>query len=82
MSLNIDRTIKKTKKPHNCFACLKIIPIGSSCGYFVSYQEDFSYGYCCESCADILDEFGPEIENDGVYYEGCVREWENSGDRR
>lgn len=54
------RTVKRTRKTHECYNCFKIIPIGSTCTYGVTtdsditrYKNQILTGYFCTECRDI-----------------------------
>lgn len=70
-----DRIIKKTRKPHKCVLCLRIIPIGLRMRYWVGIHEnDFHHSYCCTTC-DEITKFSPEY----IYDEGYVTEMLEKG---
>jgi hypothetical protein len=68
-----DTDIKKTRKPHRCFGCLEMIPIGSP-----AHMQTIADGGCVYSnythtvCQQVIDNmdlrYGDEID------EGCVIE--------
>lgn len=49
-----ERDVKKTRKPHRCFGCLKIIPVGSSA--HVQVNDDMGIGrvYTHPTCEKII----------------------------
>lgn len=61
------RPIKKTRKPHPCFGCQKIIPSGSPAFYHSCvFEGDFSADYFCEPCHAYY-EAHPEEASEGFY---------------
>lgn len=61
MSFTKYKTIKRTKKTHECWNCEKILGIGQTCTYGVTTDSDIvgngkkkiAYGYFCLECRDI-----------------------------
>lgn len=55
------KTVKSTKKRHECYNCFKTIEIGSSCTYGVTTDSDIAQngglisGYFCTECRDISE---------------------------
>lgn len=72
--------IVKTKKKHQCFGCLGIIPIGAEAKYQVwTYEGDFCHGYICSICQIVLvdaDYFDGEWGEGGCYED--KEEWERA----
>ena len=72
MSTSLKSVIVKTKKQHQCFSCLRIFPSNTKMNYSAGiYEGDFSAGYSCMTCVDIMNRC--EHESEG-YSEGFVRE--------
>ena len=65
--------VKKTRKPHMCFGCLEIIPVGSPAHLCVSSDTGTicrSYTHAaCETIMRLIDTYGDEGLD-----EGCVRD--------
>lgn len=51
-----ERRVKRTRKEHKCFGCLKKLLTGST-AFYVSgvYEGDFGAYYLCIPCRDYLD---------------------------
>ncbi len=54
------KTVKKTKKAHDCYECCKRIDTGSTCTYgvttdseIVRYKKEIMTAYFCTDCRDI-----------------------------
>ena len=71
-----DRTVK-TRKPHQCFACLRQFPAGTDMRSttIVDDESDMYTLYTCETCDDLIPKYKDVFaDNDGGFPEGCVRE--------
>ena len=67
----------KTRKNHQCFGCLGIIPAGSIVVKWAGISEgDFSHGYTCGICSIILEDF----DCTETYYEGDLlnEDWDDA----
>ena len=53
------KIIKKTRKPHNCAMCGRIIPTGSKniLHWYGKFDGEFQNSYACNYCEDHQDEF-------------------------
>ncbi|MFT8352364.1 hypothetical protein [Clostridium saccharoperbutylacetonicum] len=55
------KTVKRTRKVHECYSCFKRIEIGSTCTYGVTTDSDVVQnggivsGYFCTKCRDISE---------------------------
>ena len=70
--------VKKTRKPHMCFGCLEIIPVGSPAHVQVNNDMGIWRIYTHPACEEIIR--GMDMHYDDDYVEGCVRtELEDAG---
>lgn len=74
----IEHTRKvKTRKKHQCFACLGLFPKGAEMMVQVNnYDGQIGRVYSCLTCDEIMDKHKDVCydEVDHVFREGCVRE--------
>jgi hypothetical protein len=55
------KTVKRTRKRHECYNCFKTIEIGSTCTYGVTTDSDIVQnggivsGYFCTECRDVTE---------------------------
>ena len=66
MSTSLKYEIVTTKKTHECFACCRKFPEGSKMRYFVGIVGEFSYGYSCLTCDEIMHMM--DYDDDGFPY--------------
>lgn len=65
------RTINRTRKPHQCGLCGRLIPKGTMCSYIVSVDHgDMSAGHDCLDCMEFIQT--PEARSDYMEDDGCV----------
>lgn len=64
-----------TKKEHRCFSCLTKYPSGTKMRYQSNiYEGDFGSMYVCEGCDELISRHRDVFLDDGVFWEGGVRE--------
>jgi hypothetical protein len=70
------RHIKKTRKPHNCIFCGRIIPAGSTNIYNWSgmYDGEFQNSYSCNWCEDNHDRLTEDSTNEILDFWDCIRD--------
>jgi hypothetical protein len=65
--------IKKTRKPHKCAYCGRIIPYGSSCeSNSGTYEGDFCYYHICNRCVKFIYVYNCDLEDgfsEGDFYD-------------
>jgi hypothetical protein len=62
----------KTRKSHQCHACLKTIPAGTVCENTTGRDDDFFNIYIHIECQKILDADPDKYLEDEVFKEGCL----------
>jgi len=71
----IRRKIVKTRKKHQCFACLRFFEKGTEMECCTFKDDDIYTVYTCEMCQELLSEFKDAfVDNDDRFPEGCVHE--------
>lgn len=65
----------KTRKKHRCFTCLLRYPAGTLMSYQSNiYEDQIGSNYTCKGCKALMSEYRDVFLEDGVFYEGTVRE--------
>lgn len=74
MTILTDKEVK-TRKEHRCFTCLIKYPAGTVMRYQTGvYDGDLYSLYTCKGCEALMSEYRDVFSDDGVFYEGTVRE--------
>jgi hypothetical protein len=70
----ISRKMVKTRKPHQCFGCLRNIEKGERMEA-VTVEDGTTYTYyTCKTCTQLLSEFAEDFRNtDDLFEEGCIK---------
>ena len=65
----------KTRKEHQCFACLRLFPPGTEMMMQTCASNDIYTIYNCDTCDQLLTYYSDSfMDNEGLYPEGCVQE--------
>ena len=71
----IRRKIVKTRKKHQCSACLRWFEAGTEMESGTFKDDDDIYTiYSCETCRELTSEFPDSFLNDDYFPEGCVND--------
>ena len=64
----------KTRKPHECFACLEIIPIGAEVDCQTCADDTIYSLYTCEECQSLLEKYPDNYfdDIDDTFEHGCI----------
>ncbi len=63
--------VVKTRKPHKCWGCVRVIPIGTEVLRVVSIDMGISSAYWCADCEKVIDE---RHDGEACYSQGDLRE--------
>ena len=77
MGTTLKQKAVTTRKPHQCFSCLRVFPPKTTMVYWAGiYEGDFNSVHYCLTCQDI---FSYDTEGDG-FMEGYTTEMLNRGE--